>query len=130
MKKFNIALLLCLATFTAGAQDLTTKYERTNARETVTYQECIDYYKLLDKRFSQIHLQETGTTDAGFPLHLVTYSADGDFNFASLRKKNKRIILINNGIHPGEPDGIDASMMLLRDLAQGKKNCLLTLYSP
>ncbi|MEO6832403.1 MAG: hypothetical protein ABI169_09375, partial [Chitinophagaceae bacterium] len=26
---------------------------------------------------------------------------------------------INNGIHPGEPDGIDASMMLLRDLAEG-----------
>ena len=30
------------------------------------------------------------------------------------------MLLINNGIHPGEPDGIDASMMLLRDLAQGK----------
>jgi hypothetical protein len=29
-------------------------------------------------------------------------------------------LLINNGIHPGEPDGIDATMMLLRDAAQGK----------
>jgi len=29
-------------------------------------------------------------------------------------------MLIMNGIHPGEPDGIDASMMLLRDLASGK----------
>lgn len=28
--------------------------------------------------------------------------------------------MINNGIHPGEPDGIDASMMLLRDLVTGK----------
>lgn len=28
--------------------------------------------------------------------------------------------MINNGIHPGEPDGIDASMMLLRNLATGK----------
>ncbi|MDQ6890221.1 MAG: M14 family metallopeptidase, partial [Bacteroidota bacterium] len=27
------------------------------------------------------------------------------------------VILINNGIHPGEPDGIDASMMLARDIA-------------
>lgn len=27
---------------------------------------------------------------------------------------------MNNGIHPGEPDGIDASMLLLRNLAQGK----------
>jgi hypothetical protein len=30
------------------------------------------------------------------------------------------VILVNNGIHPGEPDGIDASMMLVRDLAKGK----------
>jgi hypothetical protein len=30
------------------------------------------------------------------------------------------VILINNGIHPGEPDGIDATMMLMRDLALGK----------
>ena len=28
--------------------------------------------------------------------------------------------MINNGIHPGEPDGIDATMMLIRDLATGK----------
>ncbi|UYQ91822.1 M14 family metallopeptidase [Chitinophaga horti] len=115
------AFLCCLTTLAASAQDLTTKFERTNARETVTYEECIDYYKLLDKRFTQIKLQEIGASDAGFPLHLATYSDDGDFNYASLRKKNKRIILINNGIHPGEPDGIDATMMLLRDLALGKK---------
>jgi hypothetical protein len=43
-------------------------------------------------------------------------SPDKDFNFESIRKKNKRVILINNGIHPGEPDGIDASMLLARDL--------------
>ena len=36
------------------------------------------------------------------------------------KKRNKNILLINNGIHPGESDGIDASMLLLRDLAQGK----------
>ena len=28
--------------------------------------------------------------------------------------------MINNGIHPGEPDGIDATMMLMRDLATQK----------
>ena len=35
-----------------------------------------------------------------------------------MKRKNKRIILINNGIHPGEPDGIDASMQLVRDVAE------------
>ena len=27
--------------------------------------------------------------------------------------------MVNNGIHPGESDGIDATMMLMRDLATG-----------
>jgi hypothetical protein len=32
-------------------------------------------------------------------------------------KKNKAILLINNGIHAGEPDGIDATMQLFRDFS-------------
>lgn len=121
MRNFSIiALLSCLA-ISVSAQDFTTKYERTNSKETVTYQECIAYYKALVKRYPQLKLMEIGQTDAGYPLHLVVLSPDKDFNFESLHKKNKRIILVNNGIHPGEPDGIDASMMLLRDIVQGKK---------
>lgn len=103
------------------AQTFATRYELTQGKETATYQECIDYYKKLDKQYPQISMLTFGNTDSGFPLNLVIYSADKDFNFTSLHKKNKRVILVNNGIHPGEPDGIDASMMLLRDLAQGKK---------
>jgi hypothetical protein len=36
------------------------------------------------------------------------------------QKKNKAVLLINNGIHPGEPDGIDATMQLFLDLALAK----------
>lgn len=61
-----------------------------------------------------------GMTDAGYPLHLVVVSNNGDYNFDNIRKNNKRIILINNGIHPGEPDGIDASMLLARDIVVNK----------
>ncbi|MCF6403822.1 M14 family metallopeptidase [Chitinophaga filiformis] len=114
-------LALCYVWLPAAAQDLTTRFEKTQGQETATYEECIAYYRQLDKRFPQISMKEMGLTDAGIPLHLVVYSPSGDFDFTSLRKKNKRIILINNGIHSGEPDGIDASMMLLRDLALGKK---------
>lgn len=116
-----LAALLSATTYSAEAQDLTTKYERTAARETVTYAECISYWKMLARKFPQLRIREIGATDAGFPLHLVTLSPDRDFDYASLRRKNRRIILINNGIHPGEPDGIDATMMLVRDLCLGKK---------
>lgn len=116
-----LTLLATLLTTSITAQNLSTRYELTQGKETATYEECIDHYQKLDKRYPQISMLTLGNTDAGLPLHLVIYSSDGDFNFTSLHRKNKRIILINNGIHPGEPDGIDASMLLLRDLAQGKK---------
>ena len=70
----------------------------------------------LDAYFETIHMQEMGLTDSGKPLHIIIYSSDKDFSFTSDKTK----ILINNGIHPGEPDGIDASMSLIRDLALNK----------
>lgn len=74
----------------------------------------------MDTRFTTIKMLKMGPTDTGFPLHLVLVSNDGDFDMNSLRRKNRRIILINNGIHPGEPDGIDACMLLVRDIAVHK----------
>ncbi|HVX52746.1 MAG TPA: hypothetical protein VHB48_21480 [Chitinophagaceae bacterium] len=60
------------------------------------------------------------TTDAGYPLNIVLYSPDGQFDPAVWHRQKKVVIMINNGIHPGEPDGIDACMMFLRDIAGGK----------
>ncbi len=96
-----------------------TFYEASNGTETATYPETIDFYIKLAKDFPEINIQTIGETDSGYPLHMVTYNPDGDFNFERLREK-KAIILINNGIHPGESDGIDATMLLYRDLATKK----------
>ena len=88
--------------------------------QSPTYYEIIDWWKKLDQRSPKIKTLTMGMTDAGLPLNLIVVSNDGDYNFQSIHKKNKRIILINNGIHPGEPDGIDASMLLARDIVTGK----------
>ncbi|WP_201982293.1 M14 family zinc carboxypeptidase [Hymenobacter rubidus] len=88
---------------------------------TATYAECLAHYQKLAAAYPQhVHLAEAGPTDAGLPLHEVVLSADGDADPASTRQKNRRILFIQNGIHPGEPEGIDASMMLARDLLQQK----------
>lgn len=99
--------------------DFLTVYEKGNGNQTATYDETIAYFKALDQNFGTIAMQEMGMTDSGEPLHIVTFSPDKTFDFDKIRK-NKAILLINNGIHPGEPDGIDATMMLFRDLALGK----------
>ncbi len=102
------------------AQPLQTRFENSNGLETVTYFEAINFYKKLDRASNKILLKEMGPSDAGYNLHLVLFSADGKFDANAWQRQGKVVVLVNNGIHPGEPDGIDASMMFLRDLATGK----------
>jgi hypothetical protein len=97
---------------------LKTIFEQSNGKQTATYQQVINYYEQLAQRYDSISIQAIGDTDAGLPLHLVTLNPQGKQSFADIRKE-KSILMINNGIHPGEPDGIDATMMLFRDIAQG-----------
>ena len=65
-------------------------------------------------------MEKAGTADGGYPIHIVYYTPNGDFNKEHWRKEGKLVVLINNAIHAGEPDGVDASMLLLREAANGK----------
>lgn len=96
------------------------RFERTDGKETATYAEAIQWYKDLDKISAEILVKEMGPTDAGVPLHLVMISKDRTFDPIKWHKDKKVLILIINGIHAGEPDGIDASMLLVRDLSKKK----------
>ncbi len=91
-----------------------TSFEQ-NPNTTASYQEAIAFYEKLVKESDLLQLSTHGSTDSGHPLHTIVLSKEKDFNPTSIRKKGKRILLINNAIHPGEPCGVDASMMLLRD---------------
>ncbi len=118
MRKVIMLSLLISAFYTTDAQQC--RFEKTNGLESATYFEAIDWYKNLDKSSTKLLVKEMGMSDAGYPLHLVLVSNDGKFDAAQWHKQNKAVILINNGIHPGEPDGIDASMMLVRDIVTSK----------
>jgi len=118
--KTSLSLFFLLSAKLIFSQTIPTKFEQTHGTQSPTYYEIIDWWKKLDQRSPNIKMLTMGMTDAGFPLNLVVISNDGDYNFESIRKKNRRIILVNNGIHPGEPDGIDASMLLARDIVADK----------
>ncbi len=122
MKKLRwlfIPILFCHMTL--AQHPLQTKFERTNGRETVTYAEGMAYYRQLAETFQTIRLIECGPTDTDLPLHVAVLSPGGTFDPEAIRRQGKAVLLVNNAIHPGEPDGVDASMMLLRDLARDKK---------
>ncbi|KAA3623490.1 MAG: hypothetical protein DWP94_05890, partial [Flavobacterium sp.] len=125
MKKPIIIFLLFIL-FSCGNNsekkdlDLTLTFERSEGKETATYDEVIEFYTNLSEIYTSIAMYEMDKTDSGKPLHLVTFNPDRSFESEFSGDDEKIIILVNNGIHPGESDGIDASMMLMRDLAEGK----------
>jgi hypothetical protein len=113
-------LLPLLFPLLAAGQGPQTPFERSAGTQTATYAECISFYQQLDKLSPALSIRVMGMSDAGYPYHVVLYSNDGTADPALWHRQHKAVILINNGIHPGEPDGVDASMMLLRDLVAGK----------
>lgn len=100
-----------------AGQEPPTPFEHGGGNATSSYREGIDFYVALAGRFDTVAIREVGQTDVGDPLHLVTYAADRRFSPRPLEERKRRVVLIINAIHPGEPDGVDASMLLLRDLA-------------
>ena len=103
---------------------------------TPTYPEIISIYEAFAKQSSSCKLFSFGTTDVGKPLHLLVISKSKEFDPETLRKQNKRILLINNGIHPGEPDGIDASIELVNTLLKDETKipndvviCIIPVYN-
>ncbi len=100
-----------------GQENLTV-YEKSNHLETSTYKEGIAFYTELATKYKEITIIEKGLTDSGYPLHLVMVSKLGGLDIATLKKEGKAIILIINAIHPGEPDGVEASQILARNLVE------------
>ncbi len=111
-------LLILLFVSNTYAQKFQTVFEKSNGTKTSTYHEVLIFYSDLSQKYNEISLIEMGETDSGYPLQLVVFNFDGKIDLENIKKTNKSTILINNGIHPGEPDGIDASMLLLRNIVQ------------
>lgn len=103
----------------AEFKELTTSFEQDN-NQTATYEEAISFYQKLANTTEYVNISEVGETDCGKPLHEVVISKDGASTPSKARSQNKAVLFINNGIHPGEPCGIDASMMLARNLCRDK----------
>ncbi|MBX7095576.1 MAG: hypothetical protein K1X56_12720 [Flavobacteriales bacterium] len=102
-------LALC-SSINSFAQEL--RYEKN---QTLSYPEVISAWQSIDRQSDLVDILEMGLTDAGIPLHLVLISSEKNPK-NQLAKRDKIRILINNGIHPGEPDGIDASLQLVKDV--------------
>jgi murein tripeptide amidase MpaA len=91
--------------------------EKTEYRETPRYAETIEYSKRLDAASPLIQFQSFGRSGEGRNLPLLIAAEGETFSPEAARKAGKAIVLIQACIHAGEPDGKDAGLALLRDIA-------------
>lgn len=93
-----------------------TPFECGNQNQTTEWSACIAFYEHLARDFPGVlNFFRIGTSDNGVPLHAGIVTADGVFDRAALQQAGRPVFFNNNGIHPGEPEGIDACMALVRD---------------
>jgi hypothetical protein len=78
-------------------------------------------YQTLDAHYENARLIEKGLTDCVKPLHIFVINDSSEFGPQKIREAGKSVLLINNGIHPGEPAGIDASLQFADDLLRNEK---------
>lgn len=84
------------------------------------YADTRAWFDRLDAASDLIRIEQFGVSPEGRPIYAVIASKDG----ATL-DPSKPVLLAQAGIHPGEIDGKDAGMMLLRDIAFYGKSDLL-----
>ncbi|MCA1591955.1 MAG: M14 family metallopeptidase [Acidobacteria bacterium] len=98
-------------------RDWRTHAEKTDYRETPTYDETIAFARRLDEASTLIRLDEFGKSGEGRALPLVVAAKGGTMSPEAARKASKSVVLIQACIHAGETDGKDAGLALLRDIA-------------
>ncbi|HUJ57009.1 MAG TPA: M14 family metallopeptidase [Kofleriaceae bacterium] len=98
-----------------------TRAEATAYRETSLHAHVMEFLAQLaargDRRFAP---SSFGTSPEGRDLPLVVVSAHGLRTPEQARASGLPVVLVINGIHAGEVEGKEASLMLVRDILDGK----------
>ena len=98
------------------SNELKTPYEKGNLNQTTTWAECIAWSEELARAYPNVlRFEKVGVSDAGVPIHAGVVSSDGVFDRETIKRTGRPVFFNNNGIHPGEPEGVDACMALVRD---------------
>lgn len=119
-RRWGVAMVVaaCAATAWADAIDekWLTRAERTGFRETARYDETVEFCRRLAGASDKVHFTTFGKSGEGRDLALLIVSGGGHFTPQAARDAGDLIVLVQNGIHAGEIDGKDASLMLVRDM--------------
>ena len=104
-----------------------TRAESSAYTETSRHADVVAFIEALqaqgDKR---LHVGDFGATPEGRSLPLLVLSEHGHFTPAAAHASGLPVVLVINGIHAGEVEGKEASLMLVRDILSGRHGDLLS----
>lgn len=124
---WGIFLFLFFFTFSPPAlgqykDKFQTYYERNGHNRTPRYAETVEFSKLLATNSSMVNYLSIGVSPQGRDIPLLILDKDGLTNPEEIRAKGRVLVLAEASIHAGEPDGKDAGLMLIRDIAINGKH--------
>ena len=97
-----------------------TRAESTGYRETSLHADVMRFVADLDALGDpRLHVSDFGRSPGGRELPLLILSRDGLRTPEEARRSGRPVVLMQDGIHPGEVEGKEASLALVRDLLAG-----------
>jgi hypothetical protein len=117
--------LLAAALPARAATDWRTPAEISGYQTTPDYEATLEYLRRLDAASPLVQIVPFGETEERRPLYVVVAAREGLGDPARAHEAGAAVVLLQSGIHPGETEGKDACLDLLRDIALGGKRRLL-----
>ncbi|HEX7185052.1 MAG TPA: M14 family metallopeptidase [Thermoanaerobaculia bacterium] len=124
-RKFLLQAALVLLAASPAASQWLTPAEAAGFEATPDYEETLAFLREVQARLPEMRLGFYGASAQGRPMPFVVVSREKAFSADQALKLAKPVVMIQNGIHAGEIDGKDASLMILRDLAEGRHREML-----
>jgi hypothetical protein len=129
-KMIRLILLSLVGTFliscsNSNSIEINLPFEKSNGLKTATYEETIDLVNAVSEGSDIVSKCVYGHSSQGYALPMLIVDKDELDDPESIRKNGRTILLVEANIHPGEPDGNDAMMLLIKELLNGDKIELL-----
>jgi len=110
-------LVMILSCFYLSAQtEWQTWFERSGGTQTPRYAETISFCRKLAEASPMVSYSPFGISPQGRELPLLIVDREGLSDPGAIRETGRIILLVEACIHPGESEGKDAGLMLIRDL--------------
>lgn len=126
LRGLAILAFACLSLHASEPDHWITPAEASHFQTTPDPETSLAYLRRLAQAAPQrLQLETIGRSPEGRPMVVAIASRDGVFDPETARARHLPVVLIQGGIHPGEIEGADAGLMLLRDFAlQGRQRHL------